>query len=154
MGTCGYRTSVPKWEEAEKALRAQGLTPATKDWPIRVRNWLLAHGAKYEMETGELIFNKKSNVATPHGEIVKTIEEVKKGDFKPDKENDELTKALGNPENPGRTRGFGPSVPWKTGFPQDTESYRSRARERSRRRWRTQTRCVAWKERTRKYMPC
>ena len=44
MGTGGYRTSVPKWEEAEKDLRAQGLTPATEDWPIRVRNWLLAHG--------------------------------------------------------------------------------------------------------------
>ena len=37
--------------------------------------------------------------------------------FVPDKENDELTMALGNPEHPGRTRGTPGSIPWKAGFP-------------------------------------
>ena len=106
------------------------------------------------METCQLIFNEKSNVATPHGEIVKTIEEVKQDNFKPDRENNELTKALGNPEKPGRTRGFGPSVPWKTGFPEDTEYYRSRARAKKQKEIEEADRCVAWKERTRKYMSC
>ena len=46
---------------------------------------------------------------------------------------DELTKALENPEKSGRTRGFGPDVPSRLGFPEDRQSYRSRARAKKRR---------------------
>ena len=61
--------------------------------------------------------------------LVEAIAEVQSGKFIPDREMDELTKALENPEKPGRTRGFGPDVPWSLGFLKDRESYRSRARE-------------------------
>ena len=61
----------------------------------------------------------------PQNFFVEAIAEVQEGKFIPDRENDELTKALENPEKPGRTRGFGPSVPWKIGFLEDHESYRS-----------------------------
>ena len=44
----------------------------------------------------------------------------------PDRENDILTKALGNKEHPGRTRGIGSKVPWKKGFPQDLYKYKSK----------------------------
>ena len=43
---------------------------------------------------------------------------------------DELTYALGNPEHPGRTRGKG-VVPWKYGFRDYIESYRSRQRRKN-----------------------
>ena len=46
------------------------------------------------------------------------------------KENDELTLALGNPEHPGQTRGRRP-LPWKLGFVQDADSYRSRQRNKA-----------------------
>ena len=64
--------------------------------------------------------------------IVETIAEVQLGKFIPDRERDELTKALKNPEKGGRTRGFGPDVAWKIGLPGDHESYRSRARAKKR----------------------
>ena len=41
------------------------------------------------------------------------------GKFVPDRENDELTRALGDPEHPGRTRGTPGSVAWKVGFPNE-----------------------------------
>ena len=52
------------------------------------------------------------------------------GTFQPDRERNELTYALGNPEHPGRTRGKG-VVPWKYGFRDYIESYRSRQRRKN-----------------------
>ena len=58
------------------------------------------------------------------------VEKASKEEFVPDRENDELTAALGNPEHPGRTRGHG-AKPWKLGFLQDADSYRSRQRKKA-----------------------
>ena len=52
-----------------------------------------------------------------------------KGRFVPDRENDELTLALGNPEHPGQTRGTAGSVAWKVGFP-GAGGYKTRERKR------------------------
>ena len=49
--------------------------------------------------------------------------------FTPNRENDELTHALGNPEHPGRTRGKG-VIPWYEGFSDWNTDYRSRARKK------------------------
>jgi hypothetical protein len=51
-----------------------------------------------------------------------------------DRENDELTHGLRNPEHIGQTRGKGASVPWKEGFSQheDPYSYKSRKRKKDR----------------------
>ena len=49
--------------------------------------------------------------------------------FTPNRENDELTRALGNPEHPGRTRGKG-TIPWYEGFSDWNADYRSRARRK------------------------
>jgi hypothetical protein len=40
-------------------------------------------------------------------ELMKKIEDVKAGRLKVDREIDELTMALRNPEHPGRCRGYG-----------------------------------------------
>lgn len=58
--------------------------------------------------------------------------EVVQGSFVPDRENDELIRALGNKEHPGRTRGIG-LVPWVLGFIDDAATYRSRARSNAQR---------------------
>ena len=57
------------------------------------------------------------------------IDAMQQGMFVPDREKDELTMALGNPEHPGRTRGTPGSVPWKAGFP-DACSYKSQERRK------------------------
>ena len=77
------------------------------------------------METGELKYDVKKKKSIPQKALLRAIAEVQSGKFIPDREWDELTKALEHPEKPGRTRGFGPDVPWSLGFPEDRESYRS-----------------------------
>lgn len=49
--------------------------------------------------------------------------------FTPNRENDELTRALGNTEHPGRTGG-NVVVPWYEGFSAWNADYRSRARRK------------------------
>ena len=106
-----------------------GITPATQNWSRRSRNWILGHGSSYDPKTGELIHNNEK-IIVPHKDLVAAINEGIEGKFHPDRENDELTKALKNKEHLGRTRGFGPSVLWKIGFPEDDDTYRSRSRSK------------------------
>jgi hypothetical protein len=115
----------------EAALREKGIGPETEQWPRRSRNWALAHGAVYDEITGKLV-QKKKQIAEPLGELVKTITEVQEGTFKPDRENDELTKALKNKEHTGRTRCLGSAIPWRSGFTEDSQTYRSRERAKKR----------------------
>jgi hypothetical protein len=61
--------------------------------------------------------------------LLVAIEEARTGVFTPNRENDELTRALKNPEYPGRTRGKG-IVLWFEGFADWNDTYRSRARKR------------------------
>ena len=55
---------------------------------------------------------------------------MSEGSFKPDREKDELTYALGTPEHTGRVQGMG-AVPWKHGFSADIETYRSRSTKKA-----------------------
>jgi hypothetical protein len=58
---------------------------------------------------------------------LKTIEDVRAGRVKFDREINDLTMALKNPEHPGHCRGYG-VVPWKFSFRGDIATYRSRRR--------------------------
>ena len=84
-------------------MRDKGITPAIEAWPRRVRNWTLGHGVQYDMETGELAVDEKKTIAVAKKAIVEAINDAQKGKFIPDRENNELTMALGNKEKPGRT---------------------------------------------------
>ena len=61
--------------------------------------------------------------------LLVAIEETRSGVFEPNRENDELTRALGNPEHPGRTRGKG-AIPWYEGFSDWNADYITRARKK------------------------
>ena len=54
---------------------------------------------------------------------------AQQGTFVPDREKDDLTMALGNPEHSGRTRGTPGFIPWKVGFP-DTGGYKTQERRK------------------------
>ena len=137
MGTGGYKSFTPQWIAMEEEMRKQGITPETEEWDRRWANYILGHGATYDMQIGNLIA-KKDQIVKPLAALKTAIKDAQEGRFKPDRENDELTKALGNPEHDGRVRGFGPSVSWKHGFPEaytggeGAEAYRSRARAKRR----------------------
>nr|TKW09581.1 hypothetical protein SEVIR_6G112400v2 [Setaria viridis] len=64
-------------------------------------------------------------------QLAKNIEDVKAGSLVVDREMDELTLALGNPQHPGHVHGFG-IVPWKYDFKKKRDLYRSRKRRKDR----------------------
>ena len=72
MGTSGYRTAEPKWDQVEAAMREKGIIPATEAWPHRARNWVLWHGGgEYDMETGELKMMKRKKNLYPRKQFLK-----------------------------------------------------------------------------------
>ena len=78
--------------------------------------------------TGACIYGPKIQLAAQR--LQEAIQAAAGSTFQPDRERDELTYALGNPEHPGRTRGKG-VVLWKYGFRDYIESYRSRQRRKN-----------------------
>ena len=125
LGRGGYAVAIPKWRKMEEDLIARGIVPRVIDWPDRSKNWYYAHGGRLNPEDGTLEFPP-----TLHEKalaILKNIEDVKVGRLKVDREIDELTLALENPEYPGRCRGYG-VVPWKFAFKRDLDTYSSRKR--------------------------
>ena len=132
LGAGGYITAAPKWDKQEAELVEKGVKPVLADAPRRVRNWTLGHGGKYDMVTGDIAFDENEKHPLPKKAILDAVQEAREGKFVPDRERDELSKALGNEEKTGRTRGYGADTPWCIGFPLDLESYRSRKRARYR----------------------
>ena len=56
-------------------------------------------------------------------DLVTAIDGAQQGIFQPQRENDELTRALKNPEHPGRARGIGVML-WKIAWAVDS-SYKT-----------------------------
>lgn len=105
LGSGGYMTALPRWRRYEDALLKRNIIPQTHDWPDRSKFWLFAHGATLDAETGMIVAEGpwSEKIRQVVSDLEKAIEAVRKGTFVPDRENDELTKALGNPEKWGRT---------------------------------------------------
>src|SRR3954467_11795849 len=114
MGQGGYKVGSPKWEKLEQELRDKNITPATGYRVERAKNWFYGHGGTLDSE-GKCIYNiRHKEDPLLIDKMRDTIKAVKDGDFIPDRENDELTLALGNKEHDGRTRGIIGSQPWST----------------------------------------
>lgn len=128
MGSGGYLKARPLWNKAEQDLIAKGVELETLHWPNCCRTWFFGDGGTLDPETGKCCWMDEQ-LATPVMKLRKAINKEREGKFVPDKENDELIRALGNPEHPGWTRGTPGSVPWKAGFP-DAGSYKCQERRR------------------------
>lgn len=127
LGSVGYKKAIPKWDELEAGLIGKGIEPATMNWPERSRNWYYAHGGKLDPTDGSLVFGDAIREAASR--LTEAVEASAQGTFHPDREKDELTLALQNPEHPGRTRGKG-VVAWKYGFQEASHTYKSRMRSK------------------------
>ena len=112
----------------EQDLIDKDIIPTTINWPERSRNWYYAHGGRLDPETGKCIYGPNIHQAAER--LQEVIQAVAQQTFQPDREKDELTYDLQNPEHPGRTRGK-EVVPWKFGFKDYIESYRSRQRRKN-----------------------
>src|SRR6185312_13956026 len=112
----------------EDDLTARGIVPATFGWLQRAKHFFYAHGGSLNLEDGSLITSDAIREAA--NRLDEALKAVSEGNFKPDREKDELMYALGTPEHTGRVRGMG-VVPWKHGFSGDIEMYRSRQRRKA-----------------------
>ena len=74
MGTGGYKTFVPLWNQKEANMLAQGIVPATRELPDRARNWFFGHGGDCDAQTGDLI--APPAIAKPKENLETTIQEV------------------------------------------------------------------------------
>ena len=133
LGSGGYKSAIPKWTAFEEKLMNAGITPQTWDWPERSKFWLFAHGAGLDPKTGQIVAQGKwkAKIEAIVPKLVAAIEKVRKGEYIPDRENDELTLALGNPEHVGRVRAR-PGLTMKEAFPESADTYRSRSRKKKR----------------------
>jgi hypothetical protein len=119
----------------EQDLIAKGIISAVFRWTERSKNWYYAHGGRLNPDDGTL--ECPPTLREKELELMNKIEDVKAGRLKVDREMDELTMALGNPEHPGSCRGYG-VVLWKYAFKGNLDSYKSRKRrkEREEEHWR------------------
>jgi hypothetical protein len=77
----------------------KGIQPVTWDWPERSKQWLFTNGVTLNQEDGTLVMPPAMEEVAWN--VVVAIQEAKEGTFEPHRENDELTRALQNPEHPG-----------------------------------------------------
>ncbi|KAK1646774.1 hypothetical protein QYE76_064579 [Lolium multiflorum] len=129
LGPGGYRANRPKWEAAEAELTRKGIRLGTHGWIERCKEWFYGIGGTLHPETGKCIY-KKAHLKFPIEALEKAHKDVEEGRFQPDRENDELTRALGNKEHGGRTRGTEGSVPWNIGFPAERKRFPDKSHER------------------------
>lgn len=127
-GSGGYLKAIPPWEKAEHDLIEREITPETLFWSQHGKTCFFGAGGSLDPETGKCACKNKKLDAKVE-KLRENFAKSAKGTFVPDRENNELTDALGNPEHPGRTRGTAGSVPWKYGF-LDAGGYKSRERNR------------------------
>lgn len=129
LGPGGYRANRPKWQAAEAELTSKGIRLGTHGWIERCKEWFYGIGGTLDPETGKCIY-KKAHLKVPIDALEKAHRDVEAGLFQPERENDELTRALGNKEHGGRTRGTAGSVPWKYGFPAERKRFPDKSHER------------------------
>jgi len=106
-------------------MLARGVTPKTisKNWSELSKHWFYSHRGSVDPDTKALDWGQEISRAAER--LVRAREAVQSGEFRPNREKDELTYALENPEHGGRTRGYG-AVLWLHSFEADRETYRSR----------------------------
>ena len=71
----------------------------TWDWADRSKWRLFANGVALNQSDGSLVMPE--NMQEVAHDLVTPVDAAKQGTFQPQRENDELTRALKNPEHPG-----------------------------------------------------
>jgi hypothetical protein len=87
-------------------------------------------------EEGRAIYTQKhkDHPLLPIKDIRSAVQDVVAGRFIPDRENDELTRALKNDEHTGGARGTPGSKPWNVAFPTEMKRYPDKSHQRRKER--------------------
>jgi len=127
LGASGYKKAIKKWQKIEQDFMDRGIRPATWDWPDRSKWWLFANGVTLNQLDGNLVMPEQMQEVAR--DLVTAVDEAKQGTFQPQWENDELTRALKNPEHPRRARSIS-VVPWKVAWTGDS-SYKTHRKSKA-----------------------
>src|SRR3954469_18151522 len=135
MGSAGYAGCMPKWEAIEAKYFDAGITLEPTTWNERTRNWFYGHGGTLDKD-GKAIYNQShaDDPLLPIEDIRDAVCDIEAGRFIPDRENDELTRALKNKEHAGRARGTPGSKCWKVAFPPESKKYPDKSHQRRKER--------------------
>ena len=77
----------------------RGIRPTTWDWPDRSKWWLFANGVTLNQLDGTFVVPEHMQEVSR--DLVTAIDEAQQGTFQPQRENDELTREIKNPEHTG-----------------------------------------------------
>uniref|UniRef100_J3N0I8 Ubiquitin-like protease family profile domain-containing protein n=1 Tax=Oryza brachyantha TaxID=4533 RepID=J3N0I8_ORYBR len=125
LGTGGYIGKADTWAEEDEAARRSGAPVPFADLEEeRARNWARARAKQnpdgtvmFPNEADADVYRQMQYFVVSDQSSQSEIESVKR-------EDDILTRALGNPEHGGRTRGIGSTVPWNIGMPKYLAQYK------------------------------
>nr|CAE02368.2 OSJNBb0096E05.4 [Oryza sativa Japonica Group] len=126
LGTTGYAGKEEEWQREDEEAEESCTPLVFGDIPHpRARNWARARYQKHDDGT---IFMPNAEDQRVYEAIKELVAEQQASQeaCSQRREDDLLTKALGNKEHRGRTRGIGSSVPWKYGFPDYAWQYKKR----------------------------
>ena len=80
---------------------------------------------------GKAIYNQRhKDNPLPIEDIRRAVQDIEERRFVPDRENDELTRALANDEHKGRERGLPGSPPWMLVFSEERKRFPDRSHQR------------------------
>ena len=111
----------------EQDLIDRGIKPATWDWLDRSKWWLFANSVTLNQLDRTLVVPEHMQEVSR--DLVTAIDEAQQGRFQPQRENDELTWALKNPEHPRRACGIS-VIPWKVAWAGDS-SYKTHRKSKA-----------------------
>ena len=77
----------------------KGITPESLNWPKHAKNWFFVHGGRLDLETRKLVHGPKLKRATQRFSYALHAKVI--GAFRPNREKDELTYAIGTAEHSG-----------------------------------------------------
>ncbi|TVU01375.1 hypothetical protein EJB05_53144, partial [Eragrostis curvula] len=127
LGTAGYDGKIEVWAAKDEKLEKDGLPNPCLLYPGRARTWLRARGRL--TPSGEITFNNQETMG-----VSDKIKELSEDSLSVTGKEDALTKALGNPEHPGRVQGVSSYQGWKIALPgykrkRDSEEYMQKLAE-------------------------
>ena len=124
LGSARYGPKVEKWRAEAEAARQAGVPYKYENFDERTEHWVRAREVK-DIESGQLVIPDAHTEAAV--EAIKALAQKKmQSEFKPRREVDELSVALGNKEHPGHVWDVSSKLGLKHGFPQESSSYRTR----------------------------
>ena len=125
LGPGGYIGKLDQWRREREAAIAAGQQDPYDGLDERGWQWIQAR--KPKIVEGKPKFDRSETEVVAE-KILQLVELQKKGQFKPHREKDVLSTAIGSKEHGGRVRGMSSKLSIKDGFEKDWARYRSHDR--------------------------